>query len=160
MSGKLQGKHVLFMLLGFFGVMIAVNMVFVYFALTSFSGLSFEDSYKRGTAYNNEIASANEQAARGWDSNITFEALGEKRGAISLLLLDKNGSKITGLDVLATLRRPVGPYDSHSQKMVATARGLETEIQFEHAGQWDLVFEIKGGGYEQPYRLEKRVWVK
>lgn len=160
MERKIEGKHVLFMLLGFFGVMITVNMVFVYFALTSFSGLSFEDAYKRGAAYNKEISTAQEQAARGWNSDIVFEALGDKRGAILLKLVDKNGAKITGVEVTAILRRPVGPYTPHSQQMVMAPGGLETEITFEHEGQWDLVFDVKGGGYDRPYRLEKRIWVK
>lgn len=160
MSGKLQGKHVLYILLGFFGVMVIVNGIFVYFALTSFSGLSVEDSYERGVNYNKVIASEENQKSRGWKEDLTFDAIGDFRGAVTLGLADKNGAKITGLHAVVTIRRPLGPVEEQTQQLVVSQGRLETEIKFASAGQWDLSFEITGGGFEQPYRLESRVWVK
>ncbi len=159
-GGKLQGKHVLYMLLSFFGVMVTVNGIFVYFALTSFSGLSVEDSYKRGLNYNKIIATAESQASREWVADLEFESLGNSSGLVTLHLVDKNGEKIRNLNAQATIRRPLGQYEDRSQVMVMTREGFETEIEFEAEGQWDLIVQITGAGYEQPFRLETRIWVK
>ncbi len=157
---KLQGKHVLYILLGFFGVMVAVNGVFVFFALTSFSGLSVQDSYKRGLNYNIEIKSAEYQSARGWKVDLGVDALGGNRVLISLKLKDKNGKNISRLGAVATLHRPLGAIKDISQTMLKSKGSFETEFEVDTTGQWDLVIEVAGGGYDQPYRLEKRIWVK
>lgn len=157
---KLQGKHVLYILLGFFGVMFIVNGVFVFFALTSFSGLSVQDSYKRGLNYNIEIESAEYQSARGWKVDLGVDNLGSNRVHISLEVADKNGNKISGLGAVATLRRPLGADKLISQTMLMSKGEFETEFVLETTGQWDLTIEVVGGGYDQPYRLEKRIWVK
>ena len=63
---QITGKHVLFILFGFFGVMLAVNGVFVHFATATFSGVSTEDAYRKGLHYNETIAAFQVQQATGW----------------------------------------------------------------------------------------------
>ncbi|MHA1599926.1 MAG: FixH family protein, partial [Alphaproteobacteria bacterium] len=44
----LTGRHVLIMVLAFFGLVIAANVIFVVLAWQSWSGLSTDDAYRRG----------------------------------------------------------------------------------------------------------------
>ena len=77
---RLTGRHVAIMLAAFFGLMFAVNGVFVYFALGSFSGVSEKDAYKRGLSYNQEIDHHTRQLARNWHSEINFMQTGASEG--------------------------------------------------------------------------------
>ena len=63
MIGEIKGKHVLFAMLSFFGVILVVNGVFTYFALSTFTGVSTDDAYRRGRAYNQTIEAAMEDQA-------------------------------------------------------------------------------------------------
>ena len=46
--GKLTGWHVLWIMLGFFGLMFTVNGIFLYHAITSFPGEDVKKSYLQG----------------------------------------------------------------------------------------------------------------
>ena len=48
----LRGVHVLLMVLGFFGVIFAANLVFVFVSLETFSGIETENAYEVGRNYN------------------------------------------------------------------------------------------------------------
>ena len=64
-TGKpLTGRGVLIWLAGFFGVMIVANGIFLYFAITTFSGLDDASSYRAGRNYSGELAAAAAQAER------------------------------------------------------------------------------------------------
>ena len=67
----LTGRMVLLMLVGFFGVMLAVNFVFATYAVKTFSGLDSDNPYDSGLAYNKEIAAAKAQADLGWTVDLT-----------------------------------------------------------------------------------------
>ena len=65
-SRPITGRKVLWMLLGFFGVMMAVNGIFVYLALSSFSGLETVNAYVKGLDYNATLRRGAAQKALGW----------------------------------------------------------------------------------------------
>ena len=157
---KIEGRHVLYMLLGFFGVMGGVNAIFVYFALTSFSGISVEDSYLKGLSYNEEIASSKDQASREWISDFEFVDLGNKKAIVSLRLSDRDGARLSGVVAQLNIRRPAQDEQDRQLTMMPRQGEFQSELEFPYAGQWDLSILVTGGGYEAPYRVEKRVWVK
>lgn len=157
---KLTGRHVAVMLASFFGLMFAVNGIFVYFALGSFSGLSETDAYKRGLAYNEEIDHRMRQNARGWQPLLSFEQTGAAGGRLVLEIRDASGAALADLDVGAIIRRPV--IDGTDQKVTFRYEGSKftADITLAAPGQWDVSLLASGGGYEEPYRLDKRIWVK
>ncbi|MFC4272880.1 hypothetical protein GQF03_09460 [Sneathiella chungangensis] len=157
---QLTGRHVALMLAAFFGLMFAVNGAFVYFALGSFSGLSETDAYKRGLAYNEEIDHKARQNARGWQPAFSFEQTGATKGRLVLDIRDANGVALHDLDVEAIIRRPV--IDGTDQTVALRYDGSKftAEITLTAPGQWDISLLATGGGYDEPYRLDKRIWVK
>ena len=55
---ELTGRHVLFCLLGFFGVVFAVNAVLVKAATSTFGGVETSSSYKAGLMFEQDVARA------------------------------------------------------------------------------------------------------
>ncbi len=62
--GEITGRKVLWMFLGFFGVIITVNLVMAFFAVRTFSGLEVANSYDASQGYDDARAA---QLALGWD---------------------------------------------------------------------------------------------
>jgi nitrogen fixation protein FixH len=156
----LTGKHVLGMLLGFFAFMLIANGFFVYFALTSFSGLSTDDPYQKGLNYNQALAAKVEQQARGWISDLRVDEVGPGEVLITLSVLDANGNAIDLSKAAAVLRRPAVQGEDVRIDFSKQGPALVSSIKLEKLGNWDLKIMLHGGGYNEPYRLEKRLWVK
>ncbi len=160
MEKKLEGKHVLMILLAFFGVMFAVNGVFVYVALTSFSGVSEKDAYVKGLNYNRAIEENLEQRARNWLVLLDTENLGQNSSILTLSAKDRDGKDLFFDEVKMILKRPA--QENLDFEVIPTKEGEKfvAKVDFPLPGQWDVVVTANGAGYDKPYRLEKRLWVK
>ena len=100
-SGReLKGWHVLLIMLGFFGVMFAVNGVFLYHAITSFPGEDVKKSYVQGLNYNDTLSARAAQAELGW----TAEA-GLQDGELVFRLRDAEGAPLSNYAVIGEIRR-------------------------------------------------------
>ena len=99
-ENTLKGWHVLLIMLGFFGVMFAVNGVFLYHAITSFPGEDVEKSYVQGLNYNDTLAARATQLELGW----TAEA-GWQDDALVFRLRDADGVPLSNLSVVGEIRR-------------------------------------------------------
>jgi nitrogen fixation protein FixH len=111
MDRPLTGRTVLYAMLAFFGVIIAVNGTFLYFALSSFPGLSTEHAYEEGVAYNQTLALAARQNAAGWVSQVSFS----QPETINLTLTGPSGTGVGGLALEGLLMRPA--HNRLDQKM-------------------------------------------
>lgn len=60
---EITGRTVLFGMVGFFGLIIGVNLVMAYYAVTTFSGLEVQNSYDASQGYD---AARDAQLALGW----------------------------------------------------------------------------------------------
>lgn len=96
----LKGWHVLLIMLGFFGIMFAVNGVFLYHAITSFPGEHVKKSYVQGLNYNDTLAARAAQAELGWQ----VEA-GLQDEALIVRLHDADDQPLSNLSVIGELRR-------------------------------------------------------
>ena len=104
-DAKLKGWHVLLIMLGFFGVMFAVNGVFLYSAITSFPGEYTEKSYAQGLDYNSKLEARRAQAELGW--TVRAGLMEGERSGVAVEIVDEAGAGLAGLEVSAVLRRPV-----------------------------------------------------
>lgn len=155
---RIEGRHVLFILMTFFGIMFAVNGAFVYFALSTFGGVDTDDAYRKGLAYNATIAEADAQAARGWKPQLAYD---ETSGTLTLKVADEAGRPIAGLDVEGKLSRPatdaldrpLGGFEEHAGGVYSG------RIDNLDRGAWiaDLVLKSSDGN---PFRLRERLWLK
>lgn len=151
MTGTLQGRHVFGCIAAFFAVVTAVNGIFIYFALSSWSGLTAPDAYNRGIAYNRVLDEAAAQARLGWRAEI-----GWRKGTAEARLVDRDGSPLDGLAVAAHFARPLGKGEPLDVALVATAPGrYVAAIDLPLPGQWEMQIEARGaaGRYQAATRL-------
>ncbi|MBI1365592.1 MAG: ferredoxin [Alphaproteobacteria bacterium] len=153
---KLNGWHVLLILVGFFGVVIAVNAYFIVTALDTFPGEEVMHPYIKGLNYNQEIEERAEQAALGW----TAEISGIKREGDAVLIdvvyRDRNGAIIPDLDVKGALKRTTHEGEDQSLEFERVGGAYVARAQKAGAGLWDftaVAVSPKGERFE----LEKRL---
>ena len=107
---ELTGRHVLLMLLAFFGVTIAVNAYFTTMAVTSFRGEDVKRSYRQGLDYNATLEAREQQAALGWSASVNTKA--HRDGSRNLLVRidDASGAALSGLSLSGHLRHPTDTF--------------------------------------------------
>src|ERR1700732_779175 len=69
----LTGRMVLFMVLAFFGVVIAVNVTMMDLAITTLPGTDVDSAYSASIGYEREITAAHDQDARSWKVDAHIE---------------------------------------------------------------------------------------
>ena len=157
---EITGRHVLIGLLGFFGIMLFVNGIFVYIALSTFNGLENPNAYRDGLHYNQRIAAAERQAALGWSHRL---AVGEA-GRLEVTIEDKAGKAVSGLAVNGDIRRPVG--DGPAQPLAFDEVGSGTYAAKSAGlapGNWIVSLDARrprGGSEPTVYRIKERLWLK
>ena len=95
-----SGWHALACFLGFFGLMFAVNGVFLYQAITSFPGEDVPKSYLQGLDYNSQLANRAAQAETGWQAEIGLDG-----DQFIFRLKDQTGAPVGGHRVTVDLKR-------------------------------------------------------
>ncbi len=153
---ELTGRTVLIWLVGFFGVIFAVNGWLVQAATSTFGGLDTPSSYKAGLLFSGEIARAERQAALHWhvDGKLKRDRQGE--AVLDVSVRDAKGAPVTGLTADATLEHPA---DSRRDKVIQLAKIGAGEFRGEslgHAGQWDLIVDFYRDG-KRVFRSRDRV---
>lgn len=154
----LEGRHVLICLLAFFGIIFAVNGVFLYQALSTYTGVVSAEPYRKGLHYNDRIEAERRQDALGWRETLTLAP----SGALSIALADSGGLPVRALEVTAVVGRPstsasdkrIRLGEVESGRYVAPLGALEP-------GAWLVNIEASEPGNAAPiYRLRKRLWHK
>jgi len=133
-ENKLKGWHVLLILLGFFGVIFAVNGVFLYHAITSFPGEDVKKSYVQGINYNQTLAARAAQAELGWSAEA-----GVQDDAIVFRLRDAAEQPLSNYSVIGEVRR-LAMQDADQVLVFRAAPEGEyfADMDRLEAGQWRL----------------------
>lgn len=98
MTSRFSGRHMIAILIAFFGVVIAVNLTMAMFATRTFGGVVVENSYVASQKYNDWLAAAERQKKLTW----TIEpALDDRRRVTVALSID--GAYVSGY-----ARHPLG----------------------------------------------------
>ncbi len=144
-------------LLGFFGVVFAVNGFMVDRALSTFDGLETESSYRAGQLFAHELAMAEAQEAKHWrvDANVTPTADGTT--LLDIVARNSAGLAPAGMKAKVTLERPT---DRRLDRVAAVSevgpghfRGNAENVA---PGQWDLIIELSRRGQRQ-FRSRNRI---
>lgn len=156
---RITGRHVLFAMLAFFGVVIAVNLTFVHLALSTWTGLTDHDSYRTGVSWNDTLRRDAEQRALGWAVDVDTRALPDEEVAgwrltVTLTVRDRDGNLVRGLAVTGEARHPIVEADDRSIDLVATADGVYAgTVLLPGAGDWGLKLTAAGAGVPG-YRID------
>ena len=164
---RLTGRHILFAMLAFFGLVIAVNIVFVNLALGTFTGLTDQDSYRTGVSWNRQLERAEEMRALGWsvtvvaDVSRVFEKAGDNRRAVSLTVSidDSHGNRLDRVGLQGVARHPIAQASDQPVSFVAGPGGTyAADVVLEGPGNWTLrlVTSAPDGGtfrIDRPLRI-------
>lgn len=159
LEGTLQGRHVLALLLAFFGVIFAVNGYFLYAALTTHSGVVAAEPYRKGLAYNARIAADERQSGLAWREAISVA----RDGMIAVTVSDRDGAPVAGLSIAGVIGRPsTGSHDRPLRLAELGPGRYAAEIGALGEGNWIVVIEARlaAGDAEPVYRARRRIWLK
>jgi nitrogen fixation protein FixH len=152
----LSGRTVLFSLVGFFTVVIGVNMTMMTLAISTMPGTEVESPYLAGIKYNSEISAARAQEARGWHITSHVDRT-DGRAAVSLEARDRSGTPLTGLALSVRLARPTDKRADRAVTLGERSTGRYSgEANDVAAGIWDLDVEAGRGG-ERLFRSRNRI---
>jgi nitrogen fixation protein FixH len=125
------GRHMLLVMVGFFGVVVAVNVLMAVVASTTWTGLVVTNSYVASQEFQMKEDAARAQRELGWQPTLRLEA-----GSARLTVVDASGAPVDLGEVILQVNRPVGGRDDQR---------LELERK-------------PDGGYEVPLTLPTGVW--
>jgi len=146
------GRKMLIWTLGFFGVIIAVNLVLLAFALRTHTGLVAPNSYVASQNFNRKAAEAHAQAARGWKTAAAYGG-----GVLELTFAGPDGEPILNLRVEGGVGRPVSAAEDRHVVFSRAAPGVYRAATPLGPGEW--MVEAVAAGAGEPYRLSRRFFV-
>jgi nitrogen fixation protein FixH len=97
-----RGNWIPWIFVAFFGVVLIVNGIMIYIAISTWNGVAAQRSYDKGLAYNRNIEAQKAQEALGWTHRIEVDG----EGRLVLAVSDADEAPIPGATVFATLERP------------------------------------------------------
>jgi nitrogen fixation protein FixH len=100
---ELTGKHVFAITAGAFSVIIAVNLVLAFQAVSTFPGLEVKNSYVASQGFNARKAA---QEALGWQLDPTYA-----EGRIDLAFTDRDGAPVRVSDLQVLIGRTTSTAD-------------------------------------------------
>jgi nitrogen fixation protein FixH len=133
---RLTGWHVLAMFGGLFGVMFAVNILFVVLALKTFSGET-DHAYINGLKFNETLAAKAQQAQLGWTMTLGLQRPTGGGAILEARLTDKAGAPLSGAIMQGSIGRTTGTREDLSLRFDETAPGIYRAIITDlRPGRW------------------------
>jgi nitrogen fixation protein FixH len=146
------GRHMLLVTVAGFAVVIAVNGIMAAIATGTFPGLVVKNSYVASQGYNDLLAEARRQSARGW--TLKLEVID---GRVVAAINASSGQMVSGLDVTAIAGRPSSVAEDRRAELAETPSGYRAQDTLP-AGQWNVDIEARRDG-NVVFRERKRIFV-
>jgi nitrogen fixation protein FixH len=156
----LTGRGVLAWFLSFFFVVIGANLFLVYFAVTTFSGVSTDDAYRKGRDYNEILRQAESQKALDWTLDVSY--LRTEAGDIRLNVsaIDRLESPIEDLQINATFWRPTAQGIDQTQLLTAAGEGHYVGVfDLPVDGNWQIRIEASDADGNR-FRKTEQAFIK
>jgi nitrogen fixation protein FixH len=150
---------VLFSLIGFFGLITVANIILIWLAVSTSTGVVVSSSYKTGNAYQAELDAAKAQAERNWA--VTADIARNGDGAlIDIAVRDGSGAPVSGLEVSALLSSHVSEAADRSATLTEGEVGrYRGAVETVPAGKWLLIIDAMRGE-DRLYHSENRVMLR
>jgi nitrogen fixation protein FixH len=147
----IKGWHVLVGMICFFGVIIAVNTIFIANALRTFPGEETRRSYVQGLEYNDVIEARRAQAELGWTASANLTD-----GRVLVEVVDPDGAAVTGLRLTGTLQHPADMSQDRELVFTEVRDGVYAAGASDlPEGRWTLAASADG---DTPFALEAGLW--
>ncbi len=149
---KFTGYHAAAMIVGFFAVVVAVNLVMAQFALSTFSGTVVDNSYVASQKYNKWLEQARDQMEYGW----TVSPALRKAGKASIAITTSDGAPLQGATMEAVAEHPIGQSDPFEISFTQATTGEYQSVQPLPEGRWKLKIIITVG--DKNMRAVRDIW--
>ena len=150
---EFTGRHMLLVMVAFFGVIITVNVTMAVLATRSWTGLVVGNTYVASQEFNERTERGRAQMALGWQAALSVEP-----GRLGYRITDQNGSVILLEHVTMLLHRPVSAANDTEIVLERSADGgYAADITLDD-GSWIVEVEAEAG-LEFPYRDVRRIQV-
>jgi nitrogen fixation protein FixH len=126
---QFTGRHMLIIMICFFGVVLAANLTMVYFARLSWTGLVVRNSYVASQEFNGKTAAM----AKAAEISVHIEL---EKTQVMLTLRDKNGWPVRAEAATLTLGRPSHEGEDQAITLAAQDPGVFTARHSLSHGQW------------------------
>lgn len=136
------GRHAAMVIIGFFAVVIAVNVTMARLASSTFGGTVVDNSYVASQRFNAWLDKGAKDKALGWKAH--FGRGGD--GVTEVRLVDAAGAPIAGARVTVHAEHPLGARPPVEATLTETAPGLYREAL--PAGRWRLWLTAATRGHE------------
>lgn len=148
MTRPFTGWHMLTLMVGFFGLVITVNVVMARYAVATFGGEVVENSYVASQRYNDWLAAARAQRRLGWHATPSMGAHHRLRIAAT----DASGHPLDAR-VTVTIRHPLGAMPDRRVSLVREGDAYVTE-QALGSGRWLLHIDLAANGHDARFEDE------
>jgi nitrogen fixation protein FixH len=155
---RLEGRHVMILLIGFFAIVAASNAVMLTAAIKTMPGLDARNGYDPSQAYNGEIAAAQRQDREGYSASVSLVRSGDGIDA-RFTLASPSRRNIDG-DATLRLEHPSDRKRDIETTLQAQGNGVfSAHLAGVSAGARNLVIELRDAAGERIYRDQQRVMI-
>jgi nitrogen fixation protein FixH len=148
---RITGRRFLAMIVGFFVVVIGVDVTFAVLAYRTHPGEVSVTPYEDGLVYDRKIAQLRAQEALGWAAAAAAEP-----HAVVVLVHDRGGRPVSGLSLSGKLERPATETGRIVPRFVETGPGRYEARESGLSGAWDLTAEARDAS-RHTFELERRL---
>ncbi|SER02670.1 FixH family protein [Sphingobium sp. YR768] len=141
MIRRFTGWHMTGILIAFFAVVIAVNLLMATVAIRSFGGTVVDNSYVESQKFNHYLAQARAQDRLGWKDDVALDAARH----VTLTLTDSAGAPIREARITAIAQHPLDRAPDIAISFHETAPGHYVGDRALPAGRWQLRADINHG---------------
>lgn len=150
-TGQFTGRHMLLIMVAFFGVVISVNALMAVLAVKSWTGLVVPNSYVASQGFDKETARRMQALNAGAKAEVVQEG-----AYVSVTFKGRSGEALEADQLVLTVGHPVDPDLDRKLTLKAAGDGLYKTDEALPAGTWvgEVSATLKGyGDWVQPVRL-------
>lgn len=147
-----KGWHVAAGVVGFFALVISVDTAFLITAYRTHPGQVAAKPYETGLIYNAELERQRAQAALGWRAGAQANP-----GQLEVVMKDRTGQPLPGLDVSAVLQRPATEQGRTEVSLTERAPGIYA-VPTDVKGTWDVRIEAEDAQGQQLIAERRLQW--
>ena len=148
MKSEFTGRHMLFSMIAFFSVIIAVNLVMATFANTSWTGLIVKNVYVESQKFNQKIEATQAQESADRAVSVSIEGT-----ILVIAATSKAGDALLFEKAEALVSRPSHEYEDRLIMLTQTAGGELRANEALASGVWNVALTLTLANGETDKRL-------
>jgi nitrogen fixation protein FixH len=136
---RFTGRHMVAVMVGFFGIVVAVNIHMARLASGTFGGTVVENSYVASQKFNRWLADARAQDQLGWATPVSLDA-----GRHVVMTVPGTGFTVSG-----SAHHPLGRAPDIALAFRSDASGRLVTTTPLPAGRWQVRLTVRRGGHQK-----------